>query len=131
MKRFLYVVSIFLLAVSCGSDNPASLTGTYALQSVSLQGNQISYTATPPDITGTLTLTENRYTVAYAISAFGIRHSDAGTFQVFSTTISLTSESGGTDVGAFSPDGRQITFTGNFVNEDEVNIEATLIFVKS
>ncbi len=131
MKRFLNVVFILLLVVSCGSDNPSSLIGTYALQSVSLQGVQIAYSGTPPDVTGVLTLTEDRYTVTYSVPAFGIRQSDTGTFQIFSTTISLTSDSGSSDVGAFSPDGRQITFTGSFVNNDGVDIDITIVFIRS
>ncbi len=110
MKRLLVVASIPLILLSCGSDNPSnsSVAGTYAMQSMTLVSGGVTISLLPPDVTGSLTLTDSRYTVTFSAPQEGVSDSNSGTYTLSGNTLTLISDADGSRVtGQIS--GRQIT----------------------
>lgn len=103
--------------VACGGgddeNNPAaseSLAGSYDLLRLTPSGGSA---ISPPDATGIMTLTENRYSVVVSFVIAGsedvIRVAQTGRYQVSGSNLTLTPDAGGTQSGQVSDGGRTIT----------------------
>ena len=92
MKRFLTGMLVLLFTVSCGDDNPLSsksLAGTYALQNLAIVLGGLSVTMEPPQATGSLVLTESRYTfnLTFTVEADAETTTERGSYSVSGTVI--------------------------------------------
>ncbi len=131
MKRLLL---ISLLVVSCGDPTSFdSLAGTYTLESAVVEfGGGITVPMTPPDITGTLTLTENQYTASVALASEDLTNveTETGSYTTSGSSVTFRPDGGGsTQVSQVLSDGRKITFLQTITDED-ATVTATIIFVR-
>ncbi len=118
MKPILLGLLAICVGVACGGNeddnNPASsetLAGSYNLLRLTPSGGSA---ISPPDATGIMTLTENRYSVVASFVTAGssdvIRVAQTGGYENSGGSLSLTADSGGgTQSGQVADGGNTIT----------------------
>ena len=125
MGRIAKGLLILLSLAACDGDTPAgpdSLAGTYVLQRLTIWGDGTTVlTLMPPDATGSLTLTEDRYDVSMSVPDGGISTSTLGSYTVSGSSITFTPDGGGpADANEITTDGRQITVADSIVDRGVV-----------
>lgn len=117
MKPILLGLLAICVLVSCGGDddenNPVaseSLAGSYDLLRLTPSGGSA---VSPPDASGIMTLTENRYSVVASFVTAGsddvVRVAQTGGYVSSGSNLTLTPDGGGTQSGQVSDGGNTIT----------------------
>ncbi len=126
------VALVLILATSCGKDNPtnptttsSSLAGTYTLESMTIQRGTTTITVRPPDLSGTLVLTGNRYSLTLTVPSEGFKESEGGSYTLSGSTITFRSDGGDSSTGNLSTDRRTIT-----ISDVSEGIRSTAMFVR-
>ena len=117
MKPILLGLLAICVLVACGGDddenNPVaseSLAGSYDLLRLTPSGGSA---VSPPDASGIMTLTENRYSVVASFVTAGsddvVRVAQTGGYVSSGSNLTLTPDGGGTQSGQVSDGGNTIT----------------------
>jgi hypothetical protein len=135
MKRYFAGALVLFLAASCGSDSlqgPVTLPGSYTPESVTirLQRSGQTFTLKPPAVSGSLSLTQNRYTVVNIIPSMSINTIERGSYTRTGSNIVFIADNGTEPfTGSVSLDGRKLTLFFTFVEDNEV-VSITYVFAR-
>ena len=139
INRLATLCLITLVTVACGDDdnplNSGNLAGAYDLETVTVVFSGLTVVLEPPDATGLLTMTENRYTVTLTFAVPGADGTDSftetGAYDSTDSAITFTPDG---DVPSYSSqlqgNGQQITIASTST-EDDITISVTMVFSKS
>ncbi len=127
-----HLFAIIALLVGCGGDDSPtsqqSLAGTYTIQSATVQVRGATETLTPPDVTGSFTLTAGgRYDVLVRFTGMFFE-AETGTYTVTGNTITITPDDEREETPSqITVNGNTITVLGSF---DTGGFASTEVFVK-
>ena len=132
MNRFI-LATCCLVLLGCGDDdNPVgtdTLAGIYPIQSMTLVVGGTTVTLSPPDVTGTLTLTQSlRYTVSFSAPSEGVAETDTGTYSSAGSTITLTSDQDGSTTTA-QLSGNLITMSDS-ASDGGITVSIDIVFTR-
>ena len=136
MKRSF--AAVLVLVAACGSDegalSPKSLAGTYALESRTIAQGGSFFSFVPPEASGSLVLTETRYSITMTVSEPTQFHNEIltaeGTYTISGDKITFRPDgSGPADPSQISSDGAKITIS-NTETVDGQTVSKTMTFVR-